>query len=75
MKESKSGHLLLKTCRFLKPYWKKGVGALFLMLLATLLQLPLPFLTKYIIDKVVALKDFRILQKNCFRIVTSAIIH
>ncbi len=62
MKESKSGHLLLKTCRFLKPYWKKGVGALFLMLLATLLQLPLPFLTKYIIDKVVVAKDFHLLH-------------
>ncbi|MBN2395787.1 MAG: ABC transporter ATP-binding protein, partial [Candidatus Atribacteria bacterium] len=69
MKKSKSGHLLLKTCRFLKPYWKKGVVALFLMLIATLLQLPLPFLTKYIIDKVVVSKDMNLLNLIGFSLI------
>lgn len=74
MKESKSGHLLLKTCRFLKPYWKKGVGALFLMFFTTLLSLPLPFLTKYIIDKVVVAKDFHLLQIIGFSLIAIIIL-
>ncbi|MCD6170396.1 MAG: ABC transporter ATP-binding protein [Candidatus Latescibacteria bacterium] len=54
--------LILRFSKFLKPYWKKGLAALFLMLLAVVLQLPMPFLTRYLIDKVIILKDFRILN-------------
>ncbi|MCK4321849.1 hypothetical protein KAX08_04965, partial [candidate division WOR-3 bacterium] len=46
----------------LKPYWKKGVIAFLFMLLAVGLQLPMPFLTKYLIDKVLVLKSFKILN-------------
>ncbi len=48
--------------KFLKPYWKKGLLAFFLMLISVLLQLPMPFLTRYIIDKVILLKSFKILN-------------
>lgn len=53
---------MLRFLRFLKPYWKKGVIAFFFMLLAVSLQLPMPFLTKYLIDKVLVLKSFKILN-------------
>lgn len=53
---------MLRFLRFLKPYWKKGVIAFFFMLLAVGLQLPMPFLTKYLIDKVLVLKSFKILN-------------
>lgn len=53
---------MLRFLRFLKPYWKKGVIAFLFMLLAVSLQLPMPFLTKYLIDKVLVLKSFKILN-------------
>lgn len=53
---------IFRFLRFLKPYWKKGVIAFFFMLLSVGLQLPMPFLTKYLIDKVLVLKSFRILN-------------
>ncbi|MCK4233475.1 ABC transporter ATP-binding protein [candidate division WOR-3 bacterium] len=53
---------MLRFLRFLKPYWKKGVIAFLFMLLAVGLQLPMPFLTKYLIDKVLVLKSFKILN-------------
>jgi len=53
---------VLRFLRFLKPYWKKGVIAFLFMLLAVGLQLPMPFLTKYLIDKVLVLKSFKILN-------------
>ncbi len=48
--------------QFLRPYWKKGVIAFFFMLLAVGLQLPMPFLTKYLIDEVIVIKSFRLLN-------------
>lgn len=53
---------IIRFLRFLKPYWAKGVIAFFFMLLAVLLQLPMPFLTKYLIDKVIVAKSFHILN-------------
>jgi subfamily B ATP-binding cassette protein MsbA len=47
---------------FLKPYWKKGLWAFILMLLSTTLQLPMPFLTKYLIDKVIYTKSLNLLH-------------
>lgn len=48
--------------KFLKPYWKKGLIAFFFMLLSVSLQLPMPFLTRYLIDKVIVLKNFQLLN-------------
>ncbi|MBI4722397.1 MAG: ABC transporter ATP-binding protein [Candidatus Stahlbacteria bacterium] len=55
-------HTIRRFLGFLKPYWKKGVIAFFFMLLGVGLQLPMPFLTKYLIDKVIVLKSFKILN-------------
>ncbi len=48
--------------RFLRPYWKKEFFAFILMIFAVSLKLPMPFLTKYLLDKVIVLKDFRLLN-------------
>jgi subfamily B ATP-binding cassette protein MsbA len=48
--------------KFLKPYWRKGVIAFFFMLFSVGLQLPMPFLTRYLIDRVIVLKSFQILN-------------
>ena len=48
--------------RFLKPYWKKGVIAFSFMLFSVGLQLPMPFLTRYLIDKVIVFKSFQLLN-------------
>ncbi|MFA5033030.1 MAG: ABC transporter ATP-binding protein [bacterium] len=60
--EKSTFKIIRRFLKFLKPYWKKGVIAFFFMLLAVGLQLPMPFLTKYLIDKVVVLKSFRLLN-------------
>lgn len=60
--KSAAFHTILRFFQFLKPYWKKGLLAFFFMLLSVGLQLPMPFLTKYLIDKVIVLKSFKILN-------------
>jgi subfamily B ATP-binding cassette protein MsbA len=62
MKNSKDLQTVTKFLSFLKPYWKKGLYALLLMLLTAGLQLPMPFLTKYIIDKVLPTNSFSFLN-------------
>ncbi|MGQ9778054.1 MAG: ABC transporter ATP-binding protein [Thermodesulfobacteriota bacterium] len=62
MEEKSTFKTIKRFLRFLKPYWKKGLFALLFMLLNIGLQIPMPFLTKYLIDKVVVLKAFRILN-------------
>lgn len=63
MEEKKTTFKLIgRFLEFLKPYWKKGAVAFFFMLLAVSLQLPMPFLTKYLIDNVIGLKSFKILN-------------
>ena len=52
----------IRFLKFLSPYWKKGAWAFLFMLLSVGLQLPLPFLTKYLIDEVVAIKSFKLLN-------------
>jgi len=54
--------LLLRFLKFLRPYWKKAILAFFLMLLGVVLQLPMPFLSRYLIDRVIVLKDFSVLN-------------
>lgn len=53
---------ILRFLSFLKPYWKKGLLAFAFMLLSVGLQLPMPFLTKYLIDKVIVIKSFKLLN-------------
>jgi subfamily B ATP-binding cassette protein MsbA len=45
--------VVIRFLYYLKPYWKKGLYAFLLMLLTAALQLPMPFITKYLIDKVI----------------------
>lgn len=54
--------LIFRFLTFLRPYWRKGLFAFLFMLFAVGLQLPMPFLTKYLIDKVLVMKSFRILN-------------
>lgn len=53
---------ILRFLKFLKRYWLKGLWAFIFMLFAVGLQLPMPFLTKYLIDEVLKMKSFRILN-------------
>ena len=53
---------ILRFLKFLKPYWRKGLFAFLFMLLSVGLQLPMPFLTRYLIDKVIVFKSFRLLN-------------
>lgn len=52
----------IRFLKFLKPYWTKGLWAFFFTLLSVLLELPMPFLTKYLVDKVIVSKSFNILN-------------
>ncbi len=61
-KNTTSLKLIKRFLKFLKPYRKKALFAFLFMLLAIALQLPLPFLTKYIIDKVVVMKNIKMLN-------------
>ncbi len=64
-----SKELIIKFSYFLKPYLLQIVTAFFLMLISTCLQLPIPFISRYIIDKVILLKDI-----NHFNIIIILII-
>jgi ABC-type multidrug transport system fused ATPase/permease subunit len=63
MKKSTSDLSSIKRfLKFLRPYWTKGLLAFFFMLISVGLQLPIPFLTKYLIDKVIPKGSFHILN-------------
>ncbi|MBI5805460.1 ABC transporter ATP-binding protein [candidate division TA06 bacterium] len=47
---------------YLRPYWKKGLFAFMLMLLTAALQLPMPFITGYLIDKVIPSRSYDLLN-------------
>ena len=47
----------------LLPYRKYALWALFLMFLTSLLQLPMPFLTRYLIDKVIPQRNLQLINK------------
>ena len=51
-----------KLLKFFKPQWKRCVIAFLFMLLNVGLQLPMPFLTRYLIDQVIISKSFKILH-------------
>lgn len=51
-----------KFLSYLKPYWKKGLYAFLFMLLTAALQIPMPFLTKYLIDRVLPAGSFNLLN-------------
>jgi ATP-binding cassette, subfamily B, bacterial MsbA len=53
---------IIRFLAFLRPYWRKGLLAFLFMLLSVALQVPMPFLTKYLIDKVLPLKSFALLN-------------
>ncbi|MGB9721473.1 MAG: ABC transporter ATP-binding protein [bacterium] len=59
-----------KFLKFLKPYSLKGLIAFISMLFSIGLQLPIPFLTRYLIDKVIVLKNFQLLNIIGFTIIT-----
>ena len=61
-KGGKDSPIIFRFLKFLRPYWLKGLFAFFFMLFAVALQLPMPFLTKYLIDKVLVMKSFRVLN-------------
>jgi len=63
MPDEKSTFKIIKRfLRFLRPYWIKGLVAFFFMLFVVGLEIPIPFLTKYLIDKVIPTGSFRILN-------------
>ncbi|HUV37743.1 MAG TPA: ABC transporter ATP-binding protein [Patescibacteria group bacterium] len=47
---------------YLKPHWRKGVVASILLFFVSLIALPVPYLTKYLVDDVFVSKNFRILH-------------
>jgi ABC-type bacteriocin/lantibiotic exporter with double-glycine peptidase domain len=53
---------LKKLLKFFKPYWNKCIIAFLFMLLNVALQLPMPFLTQYLIDHVIISKSFKALN-------------
>jgi len=55
-------NIVKRFLKFLKPYWRKGLFAFLFMLLSVGLQLPMPFLTRFLIDKVIILKNFQLLN-------------
>ncbi len=61
--------------KFLRPYWKKGAWAFLFMLLSVGLQLPMPFLTKYLVDEVIAIKSFKLLNLIGLALVGFLIVH
>lgn len=60
---------------FLKPYWRKGFIAFLFMLLSIGLRLPMPFLTKYLIDEVVIVRNFHLLNIIGCIIIVVLLIH
>ena len=55
-------HILQRFLKFLKPYWRKGAIAFAFMLFSVSLQIPMPFLTRYLFDKVIIMKNFQLLN-------------
>lgn len=53
--------ITLRFLKYLSPYWRKGLFAFMFMMISVALQLPMPFLTKYLIDDVIPTKSLRLL--------------
>ncbi len=71
----RSLQIILRFLNFLKPYWSKGLFAFCFMLLSIVLQLPMPFLTRYLIDSIIALKNFQLLNIIGFLLIGVLIIY
>lgn len=54
--------IIFRFLSYLRPYWKKGLFAFMLMLLTAAMQLPMPFLTRYLIDKVIPSRSYDLLN-------------
>jgi len=65
----KAWRIYKRFLKFLKPYWGVGVIVGILMIISALLQLPAPLLTKYLIDKIVPMKDLHLLNLLCLLLV------
>jgi len=59
----------MRFLEFLRPYWKKGLVAFLLMMAGVALQLPLPFLTRFILDRVVVIRNYHLLNQIGFALV------
>jgi ABC-type bacteriocin/lantibiotic exporter with double-glycine peptidase domain len=57
---------------FVAPHWKKGLVASGLMLVGTLLSLPQPLFSKYVIDDVVLQRDLGLLHFIILAMVASS---
>jgi len=57
-----------------KKYLHIAIGTAFLLLLYVLLQLPMPLVTRYLIDKIIPSKDFRALNLLCLALLMVIII-
>ncbi len=57
--------MLLRLLPFLRPYWLRVLEAFFCMVFTTLLALPMPLLSVYIIDQIIANHQMTILHIVC----------
>ncbi len=57
----KKRYYLRKLWPFIKPYWKQGLFASILLVISTLLTIPIPLFTKYILDDVIVDKNIKLL--------------
>jgi len=57
--------VLLRLLPFLRPYWLRVLEAFFCMVFTTLLALPMPLLSVYIIDQIIANHQMTILHIVC----------
>lgn len=64
-KKKRSLKLLKRFLRYLKPYWRRVLGAFICMTLSTLLSLPGPLITRYLIDEVLPKKNVSMLILLC----------
>jgi len=64
-KKKRSLNLLTKFLRYLVPYWRRVLGAFICMTLGTLLSLPGPLITRYLIDEVLLKKNASMLILLC----------
>jgi len=64
-RQKKSLKLLKRFLRYIAPYWRRVAGAFICMTLSTLLSLPGPLITKYLIDEVLPKKDVSMLILLC----------
>ena len=65
MRQKKQFDLLLRLLAFLKPYWLRAFEACICMAFTTVLTLPMPLLSIYIIDQIIVNGQARVLHVVC----------